>query len=159
MAAEDLLVHDSGDRQTVEAVGERLPQLDVEPALACGTKHHTHTVSEHFYILSVIVLLTPLTLVVEAVDAVDGGALVVPAQQEEVLGVLDLVGQQQADGLQRLLPSVHVIAQEQIVSLRREAAVLKEPQQVRVLAVDVACARGARVSIAGSHSYKLMHLH
>ncbi len=83
----------------------------------------------------------------------------VPAQQEEVLGVLDLVGQQQADGLQRLLPSVHIIAQEQIVSLRREAAVLEEPQQVRVLAVDVACARGARVSIDGSHSYKLMHLH
>lgn len=39
VTAEDLLVHDSGDRQTVETVGERLPQFDVEPALACGKKN------------------------------------------------------------------------------------------------------------------------
>lgn len=52
------------------------------------------------------------TLVVEAVDAVDGGTLVVAPEQEEVLGVFDLVRQQQADGLQRLLPSVHVVAKE-----------------------------------------------
>ena len=44
-----------------------------------------------------------LTLIVEAVDSVDAGALVVAAQQKEILRVLDLVGQQQADGLQRLL--------------------------------------------------------
>ena len=63
MHAEDLLVDDRGDREAVEAVGERLPELDVVPALA---------------------------LVVEAVDAVDRRALVVAAQQEEVLRVLDL---------------------------------------------------------------------
>ena len=34
VAAEDLLVHDGGHRQAVEAVGERLPQLDVVPPLA-----------------------------------------------------------------------------------------------------------------------------
>jgi len=51
-----------------------------------------------------------LTLVVEAVDAVDGGALVIAAQQEEVLRVLDLVREQQADGLQALLPAVDVVA-------------------------------------------------
>lgn len=51
----------------------------------------------------------------------------VAPEQEEVLGVFDLVRQQQADGLQRLLPSVHVVSQEQVVGLRREAAVLKEP--------------------------------
>ena len=38
-----------------------------------------------------------LALVVEAVDAVDGGALVVAPQQEEVVRVLDLVGEQQTD--------------------------------------------------------------
>jgi len=79
-----------------------------------------------------------LTLVVEAVDAVDGGTLVVASQQEEVLGVFDLVRQQQADGLQRLLPSVHVVSQEQVVGFGGEAAILKEPQQVCVLSVDVA---------------------
>ena len=62
----------------------------------------------------------------------------VAAQQEEVLGVLDLVGQQQADGLQGLLPPVHIVPQEQVVSLGREAPVLKQPQQVCVLAMDVA---------------------
>jgi hypothetical protein len=42
------------------------------------------------------------TLVVKAINAVDGCALVVAAQQEEVLRILDLVCQQQTDGLQRL---------------------------------------------------------
>ena len=35
MAAEDLLIHNSGNGQTVEAVGESLPELDVVPPLAC----------------------------------------------------------------------------------------------------------------------------
>lgn len=35
VAAEDLLVHDGGNGQAVEAVGEGLPQLDVEPAFTC----------------------------------------------------------------------------------------------------------------------------
>jgi hypothetical protein len=49
---EDLLVDDCGDRQAVEAVRKCLPQLDV---------------------------VAPLAFVVEAVDAVDAGALVVSA--------------------------------------------------------------------------------
>ena len=35
--------------------------------------------------------MTSLTFVVEAVDPVDGRALVVPTEQEEVLGVLEEV--------------------------------------------------------------------
>ena len=38
------------------------------------------------------------TFVVEAVYAIDRGTLVVPSQEEEVLGVLDLVGEEKADG-------------------------------------------------------------
>ena len=64
MHCENLLVDDGSNGQAVEAVGECLPQLDVVPSFA---------------------------LVVEAVDAVDGGALVVAAEDEEVLRVLDLV--------------------------------------------------------------------
>lgn len=64
MHGEDLLVNNRGNGQAVEAVGEGLPQLDV---------------------------VTSLALIVEAVDAVDGRALVVAAQDEEVLRVLDLV--------------------------------------------------------------------
>lgn len=61
----------------------------------------------------------------------------VPPEKEEVFGVFDLVGQQKADGFQRLFPSVHVVAQEKVVCLWREAAVLKEPEQVCVLPMDI----------------------
>lgn len=39
-----------------------------------------------------------LTLVVETVDTIDGSTLMVASQYEEVLGIFDLVSQQQADG-------------------------------------------------------------
>ena len=110
MHAQDLVVDERGNRQAVEAVCEDFPELDAVTALA---------------------------LVVEAVDAIDGGALVVAAQQEEVLGVLDLVREQEADRLERLLPAVDVVAQEQVVCIRREPTVLEQPQQVVVLAVYV----------------------
>lgn len=62
----------------------------------------------------------------------------VAAQNEEVLGILDLVGQEQADGFQRLLSTVDVVTKEEVVRLGREATVLEQTQQVIVLAVDVA---------------------
>ena len=111
MHGEDLLVDDGGNGQTVKTVGKRLPELDV---------------------------VTTLALVVEAIDAVDRRALVVAAQDEEILRVLDLVRKQQADGLQRLFASVDVIAQEQVVGLWGEPAVFEETQQIVVLAVDIA---------------------
>ena len=74
----------------------------------------------------------------EAVNPVYAGALVVAPQQEKVLRVLDLVGQQQAYALQGLLAPVHVVPHEQVVGLRGEIPVLEEAQQVRVLAVNVA---------------------
>lgn len=77
------------------------------------------------------------TLIVEAVDAVDGSTLVVAPEQEKVLWVFDLVGQQKADGFQGLLPSVHVVAQEKVVRLGREATILKQPQQICVLPMDI----------------------
>jgi hypothetical protein len=61
---EDLLVNDGGNGQAIEAVGESLPKSDV---------------------------VSPLTLVVEAVDTVDRSTLVVAAEDEEVFWVLDLV--------------------------------------------------------------------
>jgi hypothetical protein len=78
------------------------------------------------------------TFIVEAVDAVDGGTLVVAAEEEKVLRVLDLVGKQQGNRLQGLLASVHVVPQEQVVGIRGEPAVLEEPQQIIVLPMDVA---------------------
>jgi hypothetical protein len=188
VAAEDLLVHDGRDRQTVEAVRERLPQLDVESSLA-WTEREMRLVTRDERIKQIgkikleisafqpvkpsatiiitalkglylgrliharqyrLAMIRPnrirkcpstsyeLTLVVEPVDSVNTGALVVSAEEEEVLRVLDLVREQEADGLERLLAAVHVVAQEEVVRLGREAAVLEQAQQVRVLTVDVA---------------------
>ena len=64
MHGEDLLVDDSSDGQAVETVRKCFPQLDVVPTLA---------------------------LIVEAVDAIDAGTLVVSSQNEEVLWIFDLV--------------------------------------------------------------------
>lgn len=66
MATENLLIYDGSNREAVEAVCERLPEFYVEPALA---------------------------LIIEAIDPVDGGALMVSPQEEEILRVFDLIGQ------------------------------------------------------------------
>lgn len=96
---ENLLIDDGGDGQAVEAVGKGLPQLDVVPALA---------------------------LIVESVDTVDRSTLVVAAENEEVLGVLDLVGQQKADGLEGLFASIYIVTEEEVVGFRGETTVLEE---------------------------------
>ena len=82
MHSEDLFVDDGSNWQAIEAVGEGLPQLDI---------------------------ISSLALVVEAIDAIDRCTLVVATEDEEVLGILDLVGQEQADGLQGLLSTVDVV--------------------------------------------------
>ena len=117
---QDLLVNDGGDRQAVEAVRECAPELDVVSALA---------------------------LVVEPVDAVHAGTLVVAAQNKEVLRVLDFVREQKADRLQTLLAAVDIVAEKQVVRLRGEATVLKKAQQVVVLPVDVAADLDGRLEL------------
>lgn len=80
---------------------------------------------------------TTHTFVIETVNSVDAGALVVATEDEEVFGVLDLVCQQETDGLQRLFTTIDVIAQEQIVGFWGEASILEQTEQVIVLAVDI----------------------
>jgi hypothetical protein len=63
---------------------------------------------------------------------------VVAPEDEEVLGILDLVGQKEADGFERLLASVDVVSKEEVVCFGREATVLEETEQVVVLTVNVA---------------------
>lgn len=79
-----------------------------------------------------------LTLVVKAVDAIDGGTLMIAAQQKEILGIFDFVREQQADCLERLLAAIDVVAEKQVVRLGRESTVLEQPQQIVVLTVDIA---------------------
>jgi hypothetical protein len=107
---EDLLIDDRCNGQAVEAVGEGLPKLDVVSSLA---------------------------LIVEPIDTVDGRAFVVAAEDEEVFGVFDLVCEEQADGLKRLLASVDIITKEQVVCLRRKSAIFEQTKKVIVLAVNI----------------------
>jgi len=51
---------------------------------------------------------------------------VVASEKEEVLRVLDLVGQQETDGLHGLLPSVNVVSQKQVVGTGGKGAALKQ---------------------------------
>eukprot|EP00804_Cyclotella_cryptica_P010309 CCRYP_012225-RA/>CCRYP_012225-RA protein AED:0.31 eAED:0.58 QI:0/0/0/1/0/0/2/0/519 len=111
MRAKDLLVNDRRAGEAVEAIRERLPELDPKPALA---------------------------LVVESVNAVDGRALVIPPQHEEILGVLNLIRQQETDGLEALLAAVDVVPQEDVVRLGGEASVFEQSEKIVVLAVHVA---------------------
>ena len=61
----------------------------------------------------------------------------VTTENEEVLRVLDLVCEEQADCLQRLLATIDVVTEEEVVGLGREAAVFEETEKVVVLAVDI----------------------
>ena len=63
----------------VETVCEGLPQLDVVPPFACIDHNETQDAR-----LNSI----KLTFIIETIDAVDGGTLVVSSQQEKVLRVL-----------------------------------------------------------------------
>ena len=55
-------------------------------------------------------IVSPLALVVEAVDLVDVVRFVVSSQKVEVLRVLHLIRQEQANALDALLSSVNVVA-------------------------------------------------
>jgi len=120
MAAEDLLVDYGRDGEAVEAVGERLPQLDVVATLA---------------------------LVVETVNSVDGGTLMISPEEEEVLRILDLVGQEKADSLQALLASVHIVSEEEVICLGRKPSILEQSEKVCVLSVDVAADLEGRLQL------------
>jgi len=62
---------------------------------------------------------------------------VVTTENEEVLWVLDLVCEQQANGFQRLFSSIYIVAEEEVVRLWREATVFKKSEKIVVLTVDI----------------------
>lgn len=55
------------------------------------------------------------------------------------MAVPHLESQQEADSLKALLAPVHIVPQEQVIGLWRITTILKQPEKVRILAVDVAC--------------------
>jgi hypothetical protein len=137
---EDLLVDDGGDGEAVEAVGESLPQLDVVSPLACFVAFVSQSCAQRNGGWDRREGKGERTLIVESVNPVDRRALVVTTEDEEVLRVLDLVREEEADRLERLLASVDVVTEEEVVGFGRETTVLEEAEEVVVLAVDVTCA-------------------
>jgi len=79
----DLFVNDGCHWQAIETVGKGLPKFDVVSTFA---------------------------FVVESIDPVNACTFVVSAKNEKVFWVLDLVGKQQTDGLERLFASIHIVA-------------------------------------------------
>lgn len=72
MHAKDFFVNNGSNRQTVEAVCESFPKLNV---------------------------ITSLALIIKAVDSIDGSAFMVASQNEKIFWVLNLISQKQADSL------------------------------------------------------------
>lgn len=98
MHAQDLVINEGSDGHAVEDILEFFPDADGVAAFA---------------------------LIVEAVDAIDLTALVVASEQEEVLLELDFVGEEEDDCLERVLSAVNIVAQEEVVRLRRESSIFK----------------------------------
>jgi hypothetical protein len=110
VSTKDLLINHRRAGKAVEAIRKCLPKLDAKSTLA---------------------------FIVKPVNAVDGCTLVITAEDEKVLRVFDLIRQQEANGLERLLATVDVIAQEDVVGLGGEAAILEQSEQIVVLPVHI----------------------
>ena len=61
----------------------------------------------------------------------------IAAKQEEILWVLDFIAEEQEYGLERLLASVYVVSEEQVVALRRKAAHLEQTNEIRILSMYI----------------------
>lgn len=81
---------------------------------------------------------TQQTFIIETVDSVYTCTLVVAPEDEEVFGVLDLVGEEKTDSLERLFPPIDIVAKEKIVCFWWEATILEKSEQIIILTVDVA---------------------
>lgn len=99
MHGEDLLINDRGNREAIEAISECLPQLNV---------------------------VSPLALVVKAIDAINRSTLMVAPENKKVFWVLNLICKEETDCLKRLFTPVHIITQEEVVGFRWKASILEE---------------------------------
>lgn len=61
----------------------------------------------------------------------------VTTENEEVLRVFDLIREQEADSFKRLLASIDIVSQEQVISLGWESTIFEQSQQIIVLSVYV----------------------
>jgi len=110
--AEDLAVDQRRQRQVIEQIREVLPHVGVA--------------------------VLPQTLVVKTVHLGDLATLVVASQDGYSVFVADFEGDEESDGLHRIVASIHVIAHEQVIRIRTLTAYLEQLHEVVKLAMDIA---------------------
>lgn len=64
-------------------------------------------------------------------------ALVIATEDGDALLVADLQGDEEGDGFDRVIPTIHVVAHEEVVGVRTAAANLEQLLEIVELAVDV----------------------
>mmetsp|Transcript_42357 Transcript_42357/g.85198 ORF Transcript_42357/g.85198 Transcript_42357/m.85198 type:complete len:244 (-) Transcript_42357:93-824(-) len=112
VGAEDGIVDDGGEWEEVEEVREVLPHV--------GRPVHAQA------------------LVVEPVHLCDLTALVVSAGEGDAVRVPNLECNEKEDAIQRVVSSVHVVAEEEIVVKRWSSSYLKQLEQVEELPMHIA---------------------
>lgn len=90
MHANNLIIDHSTTWQAVEGITKLFPHLDREAATA---------------------------FIVKAINSVDSSTFMVTSQEEEVLRIFDFVGEQKTDNFKRLLSTINIVSEKQIVSL------------------------------------------
>lgn len=50
-----------------------------------------------------------LTFIIETINSINGGTFMIATQNEEIFRILDFVCKKQADRLQRLLSTIHIV--------------------------------------------------
>lgn len=111
MHAEDLVVDNGSNSQVVKHLSKRPPDIE-RPIL-----------SDAF--------------IIEAIDLGDEAGLVVAPQQSYPVSVPHLQCQQHQEGLDAVSPSVHIVPEEDIVSVGWVAPNFKKLQKVVQLSVDI----------------------
>jgi hypothetical protein len=81
--AKDLACNNRGNGKRVEGINKSFPDLNVTSSFA---------------------------FIVKAVDSGNVCAFVISAEKEEILRIFEFVAQEKQNGLQRLLPSIYVVA-------------------------------------------------
>ena len=110
MTTKYLLIDNGRDGKAVEAVSKGSPDSNMIPLPA---------------------------LVIKTIDTISSSTFMVSSQKKEVFRIFDLLCKQETNGFQGLLPIIDVITQEEIVSFWWKSSIIKQPQQVVILAMDV----------------------
>lgn len=103
MDAEDRVADDGGNRQLAEDFANLLPNQ----------------------VAFILLVVTGAQLRQEAVGDVHGGRLVIPAEEIDIVGKAELEGGDKNQHLERMLPTVHIVSEEEVAGVERPAALLK----------------------------------